>query len=47
MLDGSWLLAQGSWPREPGEAHGSWPGAGPTPGTQGQAGPDPDLGPAP
>ena len=49
MLDGSWLMAQGSWPREARGgswlmAHGSWPGAGPTPGSQGQAGPDPDLG---
>ena len=35
MLDGSWLMAHDAWPRE----------AGPSPGTQGQAGPDPDLGP--
>ena len=47
MLDAClmvWLKAHGQG--RPGEAHGSRPGAGPTPGTQGQAGPGPDLGPA-
>ena len=38
MVHGSWLKAHGSWPRE--ARGGSWPGAGPAPGTHGQA----DLG---
>ena len=42
MVHGSWLKAHGSWPRE--ARGGSWPGAGPAPGTQEQAGPDPDPG---
>ena len=41
MLDAC-LMVHGSWLK--GEAHGSWPGAGLAPGTQGQAGPGPDLG---
>ena len=49
MLDGSWLMAQGSWLMAKGGqgrlmAHGSWPGAGPALGTQGQA-PGPGPGP--
>ena len=40
MLDGSWLMAQGSWPWE--ARGGSWPGAGPALGTQRRAsGPGP------
>jgi hypothetical protein len=39
MLDGSWLKAHGQ--ERPGEAHGSWPGAGPALGKR-RAGPDPD-----
>ena len=42
MVHGSWLKALGSWPRE--ARGGSWPGAGPAPGTQEQA---PGPGPAP
>ena len=41
-LDGSWLMAHGQG--RPGEAHGSWPGAGRALGTQKRAGPGPDLG---
>ena len=51
MVHGSWLMAHGSsfgsWPREARGrlmAHGSWTGAGQTPGTQGQA-PGPGPGP--
>ena len=42
MLDGSWLMAQGSWPRE--ARGGSWlmaeagPGPGPAPGGAGPPG---------
>ena len=51
MAQGTWLMAKGGQGRlmahgqgRPGEAHSSWPGAGPAPGTQGQA---PGPGPAP
>ena len=40
MLDGSWLMAHGQG--RPGEAHGSWPGAGPALGTHRRAGLDAD-----
>ena len=42
MVHGSRLMAHGQG--RPGEAYGSWPGAGPAPGTQGQA-PVPGPGP--
>jgi len=42
MAHGSWLKAHGQG--KPGEAHGSWPGAGPALGTQRRAsGPGPAL----